>query len=354
MEHLLKCAISNPTAQSLLLTPNKLPRDVKQTRGCTLFWKPSWCSRHTLHFFLFFILKKKKVFASHADEWIQHAISEQYAAPLLPHTQTLLLVHIIVWWLMTTRSPFQEKQPAQTWEPTLTQMDRQAHKLYLFCQPSKQTVKISIQYLMFPLLGDNVTQQHYQPWFSLNSATHPSHCSCTALSPGPDTRGKLCAVSSLFSFGVLKRHHKDTNLSKENPKLWPNLRGCCNSEGLVAALARCCLLLAQHPVARAVTLGPAEMHSLLWRPVKLLYGPFCYTGFAEGPYIVRLTLPSGICIPFIFHLSQPLEALSDDKLALQALKVLVPLIQINEKDKGLCYQYETWSAIELCYFYILD
>lgn len=37
--------------------------------------------------------------------------------------------------------------------------------------------------------------------------------------------------------------------------------------------------------------------------------------------IVRLTHRSGICIPFIFHLSQPLEALSDDKLALQALKV---------------------------------
>lgn len=36
---------------------------------------------------------------------------------------------------------------------------------------------------------------------------------------------------------------------------------------------------------------------------------------------VRLTHRSDICIPFIFHLSQLLEAQSDDKLALQALKV---------------------------------
>lgn len=36
------------------------------------------------------------------------------------------------------------------------------------------------------------------------------------------------------------------------------------------------------------------------------------------------------------------------------IKGLVPLIQINEKDKGLFYKYETRSAIELGYFHILD
>lgn len=29
-------------------------------------------------------------------------------------------------------------------------------------------------------------------------------------------------------------------------------------------------------------------------------------------------------------------------------------MQINGKDKGLCYKYEIQSAIELGYFYILD
>lgn len=36
------------------------------------------------------------------------------------------------------------------------------------------------------------------------------------------------------------------------------------------------------------------------------------------------------------------------------IKGLVPLTQTNEKDKGLCYKYETRREIELGYFYILD
>lgn len=90
--NLLKCAVGNATAQILCW------------RRMNNFWgilSKSWvkhCPGNApgapfIH--CFFSPPEKEVFASHANEWIQHIIPEWNAAPLLPHTQTLFLVHII-------------------------------------------------------------------------------------------------------------------------------------------------------------------------------------------------------------------------------------------------------------------
>lgn len=96
------------------------------------------------------------------------------------------------------------------------------------------------------------------------------------------------------------------------------------------------------------------MEKLLRRPVKVLYGPFCYSGVAE---VIYMYYETNVQVWYLYSIHISSFIATGDSIRWQTgspdIKGLVPLIQISEKDKGLCYKYDTQSADELGYFYIL-
>lgn len=143
---------------------------------------------------------------------------------------------------------------------------------------------------------------------------------------------------------------------QEQPQLWSQLRGLLNSKGSLAWSNIYTVLPPPHPAALWQELSPRVL--LGWKG-------------SSGDHLncfmaLSITLELQKC--FIYCKTEVLVwylcsiyissfiAIRDYQwqTASPDTKDLVQLVQINEKDKGLCHKYETQGTIELGYFYISD
>lgn len=207
----LKYTVSNPIAQSLLWMQNEeLLRDAEQTMSYTQPWNPPGPSLHILHFF--FSSWKRGI--CNPREWVNTACDFRAvcSSSFASYTDTGFSAHHRI--VINDNMASTPGKTASLTMKTHIDSEGQAHKLYLFCQPRKQTVKIRIQNLLWCLLCRRMTWFNSitnHDFFQVVSHRHPSllpllQLCCSARVQNGHFVLSICHSVLVFSRGTLRKH----------------------------------------------------------------------------------------------------------------------------------------------------